>query len=175
MSMPQSIPPMSSLGKSIAATQPYYAPPMFPQTNYVDARSPLTSVNHNPAYVMGYGMTGIHAGVVNSRNRVFGMDWLYARGGQMKRWFKMISTPTIESTAFQKVTASTWFFMRNGNLYRCGYPRNLGWSEKVPTIPPEALGTAPWQMTPAPHLQRNIFTRRSFSTMPSIPAQPRNG
>jgi hypothetical protein len=176
MSQPAYIPPMSSLGRSITATQPYYAPPTFPQTNYVNSRSPLTSVQQTPSVVMSFdGMQGIRAGVVNSRNRMYGMRWLYARGGQLKKWFQMISTPTVQSTKFQPVEASTWFFMRNDNLYRCGFPRNLGWSEKVPTIPPEALGTAQWQMTPAPVYKRNVFTRRSFATAPSVPAKPYNG
>jgi hypothetical protein len=168
-------PGFSSLGYSVAAYQPYYAPPTFPQTNYIATVTPLTSVNIIPAQRLGYNATGIYAGVVNSRNRTAGMTWLYSRGAQVKRWFRMISTGRVESTKFQPITDSTWFSMFNGNLYRCGYPRNLGWSEKVPTIPPAALGTAPWQMLPTPRFRRNVYTRRSFTTAPSVPAQPRNG
>lgn len=175
MSMPGRVPVNSSLGRSIVAYYPNFAPPTFPVTNYITTGNAFHDLNNVPADNLGYNRAGVYAGVVNSRNRMYGMGWVYSRGAQLKRWFRMISTGDVESTKFQPVTASTWYFDTNGNLYKCGYPRNLGWSEKVPTIPPEALGTNPWQMDPAPKISRNIFTRRRFSTMPSVPAQPQNG
>lgn len=168
-------PGFSSLGNSVAAYQPYYAPPTFPQTNYINAHTPLKSVNMVPSVRMGYDRAGTYAGVVSSRYRTYGMTWLYSRGAQVKRWFRMLATGQVETTKFQPFTDSTWFSMFNGNLYRCGFPRNLGWSEKVPTIPPAALGTAPWQMTPMPQFRRNVYTRRSFTTAPAVPAKPQNG
>lgn len=165
-----SVPPFSSLGRSIEAYQPYAAPPTFPQTNYIQGSSPLATVN--PPLVSN-GHTG--AATVNSRFSNQGMGFLYSRGAQVKKWFKMIRTGGVESTSFQPVLSSTWFSMFNGTLYRAGYPRNLGWSEKVPTIPPQALGTSPSQMLPTPRMTRNVFTRRSFTTAPSIPAEPKNG
>lgn len=169
------IPPYSSLGRSIAANLPYNAPPTFPQTNYIQGNHQLVAVNRFPNTYLGMAGVNGFAGIVNSKNRTYGMSWLYSRGAQVKKWFRMISTGTVESTEFQPITSFTEFNMFNGNLYRCGYPRNLGWSEKVPTIPPAALGTAPWQMAPAPQWKRNIYTKRSFSTAPSIPAKPQNG
>jgi hypothetical protein len=166
-----SIPAFSSLGKSIESYQPYYAPPTFPQTNYVRGGGPLQSVNP-PMYSMG---NGPGTAVVNRRNRMNGMDFLYSRGAQLKKWFKMVATGQVESSAFQPILDSTFYADFNGALYAAGYPRNLGWSEKVPTIPPEALGITPSQMAPRPQFTRNIYTRRSFTTAPSIPAVSYNG
>lgn len=165
-----SVPPFSSLGRSIEAYQPYAAPPTFPQTNYIQGSSPLASMNP-PVYSVG--TTG--SAKVNGRFRNVGMDFLYSRGAQVKKWFKMIATGQVPSTEFQPVTSSTWFNMFNGTLYAAGYPRNLGWSEKVPTLPPQALGIGPNQMAPRPQMTRNIYTRRSFATAPSIPAKSYNG
>lgn len=167
-----SIPPFSSLGKSIESYQPYYAPPTFPQTNYVNGGGPLQSVNPP---IMSRGLAQGNSAVVNRRNRMNGMDFLYSRGAQLKKWFKMVATGQVESSSFQPILDSTWYADFNGALYAAGYPRNLGWSEKVPTIPPEALGISPSQMAPRPQYTRNIYTRRSFSTAPSIPAKPYNG
>ena len=160
------IPPFSSLGKSIESYQPYYAPPTFPQTNYINGGGPLQSVNP-PQYSVG--VRGFPA-VVPRRNRMAGMDFLYSRGAQLKKWFKMVATGQVESSAFQPILDSTWYADFNGQLYCVGFPRNLGWSEKVPTIPPEALGTNPSNMAPRPQWTRNVYTRRSFTTAPSIPA-----
>lgn len=164
------IPPYSSLGKSVEAYQPYYAPPTFPQTNYIHGSSPLAKMNPP---VTDYGSRG--AAIVNRKPRMNGMEFLYQYGGRAKKWFQMVSTGQVQSTAFQTITAGTVFAAFNDALYQAGYPRNLGWSEKVPTIPPEALGTTPSQMAPRPQWKRNIYTRRSFSTAPSIPAVPYNG
>lgn len=164
------IPPFSSLGRSITAYQPYAAPPTFPQTNYIHGSSPLETMNPP---VSSRGNTG--SAVVNSKFRTAGMSYLYSCGAQFKKWFKMTATGQVESTKFQPLLASTAFFMGNGTLYAAGYPRNLGWSEKVPTIPKEALGITGSQMASAPRMTRNIYTRRSFATAPSIPAVPYNG
>lgn len=165
----------SSLGRSVAAYQPYYAPPTFPQTNYIHGGSSLAAVNQMPADMLGYALPNTYAGIVVSKNRTYGMTWLYSRGAQLKKWFRMMATGQVESTNFQPVTDSTWFSMFNGNLYRCGFPRNLGWSEKVPSIPPAALGIQPWQMNAMPRIRRNVYTKRSFATAPSVPAKPYNG
>lgn len=164
------IPPMSSLGRSVHAYQPYYAPPTFPQTNYISSRSPVQSANPP---LMSMGTTG--SAVVNARPRMVGMSFLYSRGARFKQWFKMIATGQVEKTAFQPLEAYTWYSAGNDALYQAGYPRNLGWSEKVPTIPREALGNERSQMNPMPQFKRNVYTRRSFSTAPSVPAQPMNG
>lgn len=165
-----SVPPMSSLGRSIAAYQPYHAPPTFPQTNYINTASPVQSMNP-PMMSMGHDGSA----VVSSRFRTAGMSFLYSRGARFKKWFSMLATGQVESTKFQPLEAYTWFNMFNDQLYCAGYPRNLGWSEKVPTIPKEALGHSPSQMMPRPQFKRNIYTRRSFSTAPSVPARPMNG
>jgi hypothetical protein len=165
------IPAFSSLGRSIEAYQPYYAPPTFPQTNYIQTGSALNSVNP-PVYTPGGYANGA---VVRSVFRNVGMRILYKYGAATKSWFKSIATGQVESTKFQPWLASMQNAFANDSLYQAGFPRNLGWSEKVPTIPPEALGISPNQMAARPRPTRNIYTRRSFATAPSIPAVPYNG
>jgi hypothetical protein len=115
------------------------------------------------------------AGVVNRQNRLNGMRFLYNRGAQTTPWFRMKATGQVERSKFQPTLCSTWFAAFNDYLYRVGYPRNLGLSEKVATIPPEALGITPSQMAPRPRFTRSIFTNRSYGTAPAIPAKPTQG
>lgn len=170
MGMIPSAPPMSSLGRSVASYQPMYAPPTEPQTNYIHGSSPF-------ANTLPPASQGITAGasVVSSKPRRGGNVFLYSRGGRLIQWFKEIMTGGVESTKFQPVTASTFYADFNPSLYKAGYPRNLGWTEKVPTLPPAMLGTSPSQMAPAPRWTRSIYTSRSFTTAPSLPAKPMNG
>lgn len=169
--MASTIPPFSTLGKSVMSMQPYAAPPTFPQTNYIMGSSPMLS-SVTPG--TGLGHTGDMK--VNSAFRTAGMSFMYRHGAQAKKWFREIMTGGVESTKFQPVTSGTEFHMGNGELYAAGFPRNLGWSEKVPTIDPRALGIdVQSQMAPAPRMTRNVYTRRSFTTAPSIPAVPMNG
>jgi len=159
-------PGYSSLGRSIAAYQPYYAPPVAPVTNYIQTRS----AQHMTVPAAFTGATHGNA-VVSKKNRIKGMRFLYSRGGKRIRQFRMKATGQVESSTFQPVTAWTWSGAFNDQLFCCGYPRNLGLSEKVATIPPQALGTAPSQMLPRPQITRSIFTNRSFSTVKGLPAK----
>jgi hypothetical protein len=168
--MASTIPPFSSLGRSIAATQPYAAPPAFPQTNYIQGSSPFATVNQVPA------STGYQNGaVVSAKFRNAGMRMMYSYGMQLKSWFRSIATGQVESTKFQPALAYTWNAFYNDQLYAVGFPRNLGWLEKVPTLPPAALGISGSQMNARPQNTRSVYTRRSFRTAPSIPAKPQNG
>ena len=157
----------SSLGYSIAAYQPYYAPPVVPVTNVIHTGI-SQAVNNIPATE---GVTN-GAATVSSRFRSLGMRYLYSRGGQRKKWFSMKATGQVESTAFQPNLAWTWDGCFNDAIFQAGYPRNLGLSEKVPTIPPQALGTTPSQMLPRPQFTRSIFVNRTFATVKGVPAQP---
>lgn len=150
----------SSLGASIAAYQPYYSPPITPQTHYINGGS-AEAVN-----MAEYSHQWIsqHDRLVNRMPLMTGIRWLYSRGGQIKPWFRMISTPTVESTKFQPVLSYTWNGEFNDAIYQAGYPRNLGYTFKVDTIPPWALGTSPWQMRPTPWIRRPIFSRRAYTS-----------
>lgn len=156
----------SSMGRSVAAYQPMYAPPVAPEQNFIQTRS-SQHVTMPAAYS---GATSGNA-VVSKKSRVKGMRFLYSRGGKRIRQFRMRATGQVESSTFQPVTAWTWSGAFNDQLFCCGYPRNLGLSEKVATIPPQALGTTPSQMLPRPQITRSIFTNRSFSTVKGLPAQ----
>jgi len=150
----------SSLRQSVEAYRLVYAAPVFPQTNYI-AGGYAGFANNPPARSAPNTM----APVVNRRNRLKGMRFLYSHGLQVHRQFRMRATGQVESSRFQPQVNVTAFAPFNDALYQAGYPgTNLGISEKVPTIPPEALGTAPWQMAPAPQWTRNIFTTRNYGT-----------
>ena len=169
--IPVSVPPSSSLGKSITSDMPYNAPPVFPQTNYI-AGSPSIARHVTETAATARTM----APIVSSKFRAKGIRFLYSVGGQVHSWFQMMATGQVESSRFQRRSAYTWSGTFNDALYQAGYPGiNLGWSEKVPSIPPAALGTAPWQMLPTPRITRNVFTTRSYRTAPSVPAKPMNG
>lgn len=156
----------SSLGASIAAYQPVYAPPVVPQQNVI--QTGLSAwMNNPPAHL---GLTN-GAATVSSRPRTLGIRYLYARGAHAMTWFRMVATGQVESSKFQGRSAWTWDGSFNDSIYQAGYPRNLGLSEKVPTIPPAALGIQPTQMLPRPRFTRSVYTNRSFSTVKGVPAQ----
>lgn len=156
----------SSMGASVAAYQPYYAPPVAPQANYIQTRS--SQHMSVPA-----AMTGVTVGnmAVSHRNRIKGMRFLFSRGSKTIRQFRMRATGQVESSRFQPVTSWTWSGSFNDALFAAGYPRNLGLSEKVASIPPQALGTSTSQMLPRPQITRSIFTNRAFSTVKGLPAK----
>ncbi len=150
----------SSLRQSVDAYHLAYAAPVFPQTNYIAGGYSGFATNP-PAHSAPRTM----AAIVNRRNRIKGMRFLYSHGLQTKRIFHMRATGQVESSQFQRQTNVTVIGPFNDALYQAGYPgTNLGISEKVPTIPPAALGTAPWQMAPQPRWTRNIFTTRNYGT-----------
>jgi hypothetical protein len=150
----------SSLRESVKTYRLAYAAPVFPQTNYIAGGFSGFATNP-PAHSAPRTM----AAIVNRRNRIKGMRFLYSHGLQTKRIFPMRATGQVESSRFQRQTNITAFGAFNDALYQGGYPgTNLGISEKVPTIPPAALGTAPWQMTPPPRYARNVFTSRNYGT-----------
>lgn len=156
----------SSLARSVAAYQPFYAPPVTPQTNYIQG-----------------GLAGYQAGIPNQRinqhdrlvnrmPRMLGIRWLYSRGGQTKPWFRSIATGQVESTKFQPINAYSWSGEFNDAIYEAGYPRNLGYSFKVPSIPDPALRRPAVEMRPAPRFTRSIFARRAYTSgSRPIPAQ----
>jgi hypothetical protein len=169
--LPHHAGPMGSLGRSIHAYQPYYAPPVTPSPEFINNSSPLAQ----------QGLPGAridqHTRLVNRMPRMLGIRWLYAYGGQVYPWFKMIATGQVESTKFQPIVANRWSGENNDAIYQAGYPRNLGFTFKVNTIPPAALGTAPWHMQPTPQFRgRPIFARRAYTSgIRGVPAQPQNG
>jgi hypothetical protein len=163
--------PWSSMGASIQAYLPYYAPPVDPQTNYITGGG--ASAMMHPEYQP----IDEHTRLVNRMPRMLGIRWLYARGGQIKPWFRMISTGAVESTKFQPVLSYQWSGEFNDAIYEAGYPRNLGYTFKVPTIPAAALGTDRSQMLPRPRITRPIFSRRAYTSgvkpLPAVSAYGR--
>lgn len=111
-------------------------------------------------------------GVVSARwNRAGEVD-RYTHGGVIQRVMRMIATGQVEQSQAQTIQSFPSFYSLNGWLYRAatGYPRNLGLSEKVPTLPNEVLNPQV-RMQPAPRITRNVFTRRRYTTAPSVPAE----
>lgn len=162
----------SSLGASIVANQPYYAPPVTPQTHYINGGS-AAAVN-----MAEYSHQRIsqHDRMVNRMPLMTGIRNLYSRGAQIKPWFRMMATGQVESTKFQPVLSYTWNGEFNDAIYQAGYPRNLGYSFKVDTIPPWALGTGPYNMQPTPQIRRSVFSRRAYTSgIPPVPAIPYPG
>lgn len=155
-----------SLGRSIAAYQPYYAPPVTPSPNYI--RGGQAARTEMPAHQE----IDQHTSLVNRAPSMLGIRWLYSRGGQIKPWFRMIATGAVESTKFQPVLSYTWTGENNDAIYQAGYPRNLGYSFKVDTIPRAALGVQRDQMRPAPRWTRPIYSRRAYTSgVKGLPAQ----
>jgi hypothetical protein len=158
----------SSLGASIAAYQPYYAPPVTPQPNYINGgTAAVTSMPHQEI--------DQHTSLVNRMPSMLGIRWLYSRGGQIKPWFRSIATGAVESTKFQPVLSYTWSGEFNDAIYQAGYPRNLGYTFKVDTISPQALGQERFTMRPSPRITKPIFTRRAYTSgVKPVPAQAVN-
>lgn len=162
----------SSLGYSVHAYQPYYAPPVAPQTEFVQG-----GASHF-ADMRGHEIWDQHSVPVSRAPRELGMRWVYSRVTRSLQFFRMVATGRVESSRFQPQTGTTFGVTGfNDALYQAGYPRNLGWSEKVPTIPPLALGISPHQMAPRPQITRSIFVNRRplTSGIPGVPATPTNG
>lgn len=156
----------SSLAYSVHAYQPYYAPPVDPQTNYIRGGSAAAQ-----ATIPVQRITQ-HTRMVNRMPRTLGIRWLYSRGGQIKPWFRMIATGAVESTKFQPVSSWSWSGEFNDAIYEAGYPRNLGYTFKVPTIAPTAIGTQRDRMMPSPRFTRSIFARRAYTSgVAPVPAQ----
>lgn len=164
-------PPWSSYQYSVNAYQPIYEPPTSPQSNNIQGSSPMFRESPVAGVAPAQG-----AAVVRGDFRRLGMRYLYSRGARVLRQFVMTATGQVPSSQFQNKTAWTWDASFNDALFQAGYPgRNLGISEKVPTIPPAALGTQRDQMMPAPRFTRTIFTNRSYGPRPGLPAIPTNG
>jgi hypothetical protein len=158
--------PISSLAYSVAAYQPYYAPPVDPQTHFIKGGAAAAQPEIPNQKI------DQHNTLVNRMPRMLGIRWLYSRGGQVKPWFRMIATGQVESTKFQPVNSWTWDGEFNDAIYQAGWPRNLGYTFKVPSIPPQALGNQRDQMLPAPRFTRPIFARRAYTSgVRPLPAQ----
>lgn len=162
----------SSLTNSIIAYQPYYAPPTTPQTNVERGGASVF------ADMRRYSHWDQHSTPVNRAPRELGMRWFYGRMLQGFRTFRMVATGRVASSLFQPTTRTT--YAENGfndAIYQAGFPRNLGLSFKVATIPPIALGTSPSQMLPAPRITRSVYVnRRPFTSgIAAVPATPTQG
>lgn len=158
----------SSRARSVEAYYPWYPPPVYPEGLERNSYSGFTD---NPPATSS---PVTRAPVVRRNNLRVGEINRYTHGNVRERPFKMIATGQVESSQYQVYENMPNIVQLNTWLYRAakGYPQNLGLSEKVPTLPPAALGISPSQMLPAPRLTRTVFTRRSYRSAPSVPAQP---
>lgn len=163
-----------SLGRSIQAYMPQYAPPVNPQTNYI--RGGAADALPDIARANGSAVWDQHSRLVNRNPRRLGIRTLYSYGAASKAWFRMVATGAVESTKFQPVTSHMWDGEQNDAIYQAGYPRNLGLTFKVPTVNPNI--NPPWSMAARPNFRgRTIFTNtRPFTSgIPGKPATPTNG
>lgn len=158
---------VSSRARSVEALYPFYPAPVYPEGLERNSYSGFTTnppVSSSPVD---------RAPVVRRNNLRTGERIRYTHGNVVKRVFRMMATGAVESSQFQPATNMPSVSVFNDFLYRAGgYPRNLGLSEKVPTLPKQALGQEVPVMQPAPQFRATIFTRRAFSSAPSLPAKP---
>lgn len=159
-----------SRARAIEAYYPFYPPPVYPIQETV-RNTPVTGAT----VAMSQVDERTDKGIVPSRFNRWGDRSRFTIGGVVKRLFHMKATGQVESSMAQQITNMPAIVQQNDFLYRAakGYPRNLGLSEKVPTLPVEALGQNPWgQMGPRTQITRNVFTNRNYSTVKQVPAKP---
>jgi len=159
-----------SRARAIESYYPFYPPPVYPIAQDVKGGYAGPSV-----VPLSYVDERTDKGVVNSRFNRWGERNRFTFGGVINRVFRMQATGQVESSAVQPITNMPNIVQQNDHLYRAakGYPRNLGLSEKVPTIPQEALGNNPWgAMGPRNQYTQNIFTRRNYAQVRQIAAKP---
>lgn len=159
--------PFSSLGRSVAAYAPNWPAPVQTQDEFI--RGGYAGMGFLPSP----SSTVSHGSPIVSRKPRRKTRYLYAHGSQRQSWFRMIATGQCESSKFQPYLSHMFDASFNDGLFEAGYPQNLGLSVKVGTIPNDLLnGTTGPTMNPAPNQRRVIFTRRAYSTAPSVPAKP---
>lgn len=159
-----------SRARAIESYYPYYPPPVYPLGQDVKGGYAGPSV-----VAQSVLDERTDKGIVNSRFNRWGDRSRYTVGGVLRRVFHMRATGQVESSAVQPISNMPNIVQQNDFLYRAakGYPRNLGLSEKVPTLPRAALGQNPnGQMTSRPQYTRNIFTNRNYANVKQVPAKP---
>lgn len=159
-----------SRARAIESYYPFFPPPVYPIQETV-RNSPVSGAT----VALSQVDERTDKGIVNSKWNRWGDRSRFTIGGVMNRVFHMRATGQVESTMAQPITNMPRIAQFNDYLYRAakGYPRNLGLSEKVPTLPVEALGQNPWgQMSPRTQFTRNIFTTRNYSNVKQTPAKP---
>lgn len=160
----------TSLGYSVEAYQPMYAPPTGPPRSEMQNNSPAFFGNGLPGDIVDQ-----HSAIVNREPRMIGIRWLYSRGAQVKPWFRMIATGQVERTKFQPVLAYQWSGEFNDAIYQAGYPRNLGYTFKVDQLPANTQIPGP-RMLAKPWIKRPYYARRAYTSgisgLPAIPTYP---
>ncbi len=162
----------SSMTNAIAAYQPYYSPPTIPQTS-VERGGASVFADMRP-----YEYWDQHSIPANRAPLTLGMRFMFGRIARKLKTFLMVATGRVESTAYQPRQVHEFGNTgQNDAIYLVGFPRNLGLSFKVPTIPKQALGTHPNQMLPRPQIKRSVYVnRRPFNSgVPGVPATPTMG
>jgi hypothetical protein len=163
----------SSRARAIEAYYPFYPPPVYPEES--DVKGGASGYSTRPSSTVD---ERTDKGIVDRHNNRWGDVTRYTWGGVLHKVFHMRATGQVESSVVQQVTNMPLQAQFNMWLYRAakGYPRNMGLSEKVPTLPVGALGNNPWgQMQPRTQITQNVFTRRNYANNRSVPAQPMSG
>lgn len=163
-----------SMARSVEAYYPFYPPPVVDPEATRNERNGYQGFETIPLPSNITG--GADDGIVKRANMRQGERSFFRHGGMLMSPFRMIATGAVQSSQAQRIQAMPAGWSINGFLYRAlkGYPMNLGLSVKVPTLPREALGITPAQMTPRPRFSRNVFVNRGFNGIRSVPAQPQN-
>lgn len=159
----------SSLAYSVHAYQPYFAPPVTPQTAYIRGGSPVLTTIDNE----GGEYWTQHNRIVNRDPRRLGIRALFSYGGQVYNYFKMVATGAVQSSAFQPRVNHMWTGEFNDALYQAGYPRNTGLTFKVQTVNP--LINPPWTMAAAPNFRGRAIYVNQRPVTSGIPGKPANG
>lgn len=160
----------SSSARATESYYPFYPPPVYPVGQFV--RGGYAGATQVAVSAVD---ERTDKGIVNSKFNRWGERNRYTLGGVINKVFRMIATGQVQSSQANTITNMPNLVQQNDFLYRAakGYPRNLGLSEKVPTLPQEALGNNPWgTMQPPPRFARNIFTRRNYANIQQVAAKP---
>lgn len=167
----QNVNAFTSLGRSVEAYQPYYAPPVTPQTDYIMTGNALAEVNSTQLA----SRWDQNSTPVSRAPRMLGIVNLFSYGTQIIKQFRMVGTGVVESSQFQPRLSHLWNGEFNNAIWQAGYPRNLGLTVKVPTVNQGI--NPPWSMAPAPQYKRNVFVNRRAVTsgVKGVPAIPTNG
>lgn len=160
----------SSADLSAKIYNPMYAPPVEPGGHIIHTSTPLRS-----RLSVAAATIRTRAAVVSRRPRMLGINFLYSHGGwnsgaTLKPPFSGPGSGFVQSSAFQPTTVRLVAASFNNALYGVGYPRNLGFSFKVPTLPTadKANSGGPTNgMRP-----RGIFTK--VQTVPRYSTRPQS-
>lgn len=133
------------------------------------AGSYQTTAIGSRGFSQGYSDAWTRSPVVQRRNRQNNLLYVYSHGGseQMTRLpFSGGSDGGVRSSLYQTVLVRLNAFTENMGWFSAGYPRNLGWTFRVPAIKTNTTGGP----TPSRMTSQQILTKVQqvprYSTVP---------